>query len=95
VLRPRAGGKLTFVRASYESMYGLIESHWRDEGEFRIYEAAIPFNTTATMILPDPAIEMSGLAASTEAASIDGEYHYHLEAGRYLFRTRRCSPPPA
>jgi len=92
VLRPRAGGKLTFVRASYESMYGLIESHWRDEGEFRIYEAAIPFNTTATMILPDPAIEVSGSAISPEAdafEAVNGEYRYRLAAGRYLFRTRR------
>jgi len=52
VIRPYALGDLTWVRAEYNSPYGLIGSSWRKEnGSFR-WKVTVPVNTTATIYLP-------------------------------------------
>ncbi|MCW5851715.1 MAG: glycoside hydrolase family 78 protein [Anaerolineae bacterium] len=52
VIRPYPGGGLTYARASYEALYGPIESEWRlEDGQFRL-TVSIPANTTATVYLP-------------------------------------------
>ena len=52
VLKPTFGEGLTSAQASYESMYGTIESGWNIEGSTLTYRAAVPANTTATLTLP-------------------------------------------
>jgi alpha-L-rhamnosidase len=52
-VRPRPGGDLTWVRASYASVRGTIGCDWRlDEDAFRL-EVQIPPNVTAEVCLPD------------------------------------------
>ncbi len=52
LIRPYPVKGLTYVRASHESMYGRIATHWRTEnGRFHL-EVTIPPNTTATVYLP-------------------------------------------
>ena len=43
---------LTFAEATYDSMYGLIKSGWKRDGDLYTVEVIIPANTTAEIILP-------------------------------------------
>ena len=53
ILRPTAGGTLTSVKGSYESMYGVIKSEWKSEGGvISAYKCTVPANTAATLYLP-------------------------------------------
>ncbi len=52
IIRPRPGGGLTGVKATYQSVRGMIESAWRvEDGAFRLC-VTVPANTTATVYLP-------------------------------------------
>ena len=53
VLAPQPGGHVTFARASYQSVYGLVATAWtRTETGYRL-EVTVPANTTADLRLPD------------------------------------------
>lgn len=52
LLHPHPGGGLTSANAEFESMYGLVKSSWKIEGDKFIYDVEIPANTTATVTLP-------------------------------------------
>jgi alpha-L-rhamnosidase len=81
-LRPCPGGKLSYVKASYESLYGRIESHWRVGPEGFALEVLIPPNTTATVVLPAPANRTGGDGDRLEP----GETTYRIGSGRYAFQ---------
>ena len=53
LIQPQPGGSLTHARATFNSMYGEIESawEWTEKGEFRL-SVNIPANTSATVRLP-------------------------------------------
>ena len=53
VIAPKPGGNFAHAKASYQSIYGLIESCWEKNEtafQFRIH---IPCNTTADIVFPD------------------------------------------
>lgn len=54
IIRPKPGGNLSWVKASYESLYGSISVEWRlsESGDFHL-QVDVPANTTATIQLPD------------------------------------------
>ena len=52
LIHPQPGGELEFVKAELESMYGLIHSEWRIEGDGIRVGVTIPVNATATVVLP-------------------------------------------
>ncbi|OAS14367.1 glycoside hydrolase family 78 protein [Paenibacillus oryzisoli] len=54
IIRPKPGGNLNWVKASYESLYGCIKVEWQlsAEGNFRLH-VDVPANTTATIHMPD------------------------------------------
>lgn len=52
-LTPHAGGGLTYARASYNSIYGMIISDWKTEGGNISYQIQVPSNTSATVNLKD------------------------------------------
>ncbi len=54
IIQPHPSSELTFAKASYESMYGLIESNWElsDDKIFKV-TVRIPPNATASIHLPD------------------------------------------
>ena len=54
-LRPLVGTALSYARASFESIYGKIESFWTREGNTVTYRFTVPVNTTATVILEQAA----------------------------------------
>jgi alpha-L-rhamnosidase len=51
-IRPRPGGELTWVRASYDSVRGTIRSDWRLEDDRLLLEIEVPPNTTAEVCPP-------------------------------------------
>ena len=53
VIAPRPGGSFTYAKASYQSLYGQVESSWEKvDAGYRFY-VHIPCNTTADVLLPD------------------------------------------
>ena len=51
LIRPYIGGKLSYARASFRSVYGKIESCWREENGIVTLRIRIPANTTAQIRL--------------------------------------------
>jgi len=80
VLRPRPGGRLTWAKASYETPYGTVSSHWRRTDAGLEWRVTVPPNTTATAY---PA------AAAGQAVTVDGQpvsgASVELVAGEYTF----------
>lgn len=87
VLRPFVGAGLDFARASYRTMHGEIESHWRREGEALTWTIEVPANTTARVhipSLPGASVESDGLTITGH----DGAFAVcEAPAGRYTFRS--------
>ncbi|WP_317890714.1 family 78 glycoside hydrolase catalytic domain [Paenibacillus arenilitoris] len=80
--QPRPGGTLRNVKAHYESGYGRIEASWEyDEQQGMTIKLSLPPNTTASVILPGPAVRAQGQAYSLEA----GGLHYEVGSGAYTF----------
>jgi alpha-L-rhamnosidase len=97
IIKPHALRNLEFSGASYESPYGTIESHWEWEGKDLILNLGLPFNTTATVILPaaDPDdVSINGRPAENcKYASFiefkDSLLSYQVESGHYKFSIRK------
>jgi hypothetical protein len=93
VIRPATPGDLAWVKASYKSIYGVIESHWTlTNGKFML-EVTIPPNTTATVYVPAQAgaqVTESGKPAD-HALGVkylrweDGAAVYEVASGTYSF----------
>ncbi len=52
LIAPRPGGHFTHARASYDSIYGRLESGWRRENGKTVFDFLIPANCTALLCLP-------------------------------------------
>ncbi len=52
-VEPHPDRRLSFVRASFESVRGRIESHWTLNGDQFVLSVKVPASTTATVTLPD------------------------------------------
>lgn len=65
ILKPYAGGGLTYAEGSYESMYGTIKSSWRVEEGKTVYSFTIPANTSATVYIPDSQYDGVEVVAGT------------------------------
>jgi len=52
IMKPNVLGDLTFINASYNSIYGKIESDWKLEEDKFIWNVTIPANTRATVYVP-------------------------------------------
>lgn len=52
IIQPEPGPQLSYAAASYESMYGKIESNWKVENGKFYLSVTIPPNTKATVKLP-------------------------------------------
>ncbi|MGN0506938.1 MAG: family 78 glycoside hydrolase catalytic domain [Lachnospiraceae bacterium] len=52
MIAPKPGGSFTYAKASYDSVYGRVESGWKlDDGKI-VYHFIIPCNTVADVTLP-------------------------------------------
>jgi alpha-L-rhamnosidase len=52
VIRPNLLGDLTWVRAEYESPYGVIRSFWSKDNGTLTVKCTVPVNTTARVFIP-------------------------------------------
>ncbi|MGN0796625.1 MAG: family 78 glycoside hydrolase catalytic domain [Christensenellales bacterium] len=53
IIAPKYGGTLTYAKASYDSVYGLVESGWEKKDGKVVYSVTIPCNCKATISLPN------------------------------------------
>lgn len=52
ILKPKPNKLLSYAKASYKSVYGLIKSSWKTDGANIKLEVTVPTNTTATLHFP-------------------------------------------
>lgn len=52
IMKPDFNAGLTYVNASYESVHGMIKSHWKKNKKALEWNISIPANTTALVYLP-------------------------------------------
>ena len=51
-IAPKAGGKFTFAKCEYQSVYGKVFCGWKRQNGVTTYKIVIPANTTAKAVLP-------------------------------------------
>ncbi len=51
-IKPEIAGDLTWVEASYDSVYGKITSHWKRNQNRATLHVTVPVNTQARVVLP-------------------------------------------
>ena len=54
-IMPHPGEGLTSASADLQTYYGMVRSHWKQDGGNFILDVEIPANTTATVSIPAPA----------------------------------------
>jgi alpha-L-rhamnosidase len=95
-IHPQPGGGLTYARAGYDSMYGLIESSWKLEKESFDLTATIPANTEGVIYLPAQSTAditeggqtLDQVEGIWDIRQEDGTVVLTLGAGQYHFSTR-------
>ncbi len=93
IIRPAIVGDLTWAKAEFHSVQGLIVSHWKRDGSNLTLEITVPTNTSATVFIPaaDAAhVEESGrLASRAQGVKFlrmqEGSAVYEVESGHYNF----------
>ncbi|MBD0378682.1 glycoside hydrolase family 78 protein [Paenibacillus sedimenti] len=97
IIRPRPGGRLKWVKAAYDSLYGRIEVAWSvsEQKTFRL-EVTIPVNTTATVYVPGSVSAIDGTRIEAGVGAVEGcrlldltagESRLKLGSGRYTFES--------
>ena len=82
IIRPHVGGGLTYVNASYESIYGKIYSGWQVQKSCITLTVEIPCNTTGVICICDVKAwkQTDGLVFKRE------ESEYRAEAGSGIYQ---------
>jgi alpha-L-rhamnosidase len=86
IMRPQPVGDLTWVHASYKSVYGLIRSDWKVTAvQFR-WKITVPANTTATLYIPtsNPASVKEG---DRPVKEVPGLKYLGVDQGRVMYET--------
>lgn len=97
LMKPNPVGDLKWVKASHQSPYGKITSHWQKDGETFDWQITVPPNTTATVSVParDAQSVMESGQPAAAAAGVrfvrmePGRAVFAVESGRYHFRSRQ------
>jgi len=84
ILRPQLIGNLTFARARYQSIHGLIASEWQIHEDTLEWFVSIPANTTATVYIPTERAEAVSESGKL-AAYADGVEFLRMENGNTVF----------
>jgi len=70
IIKPAFLKELSYVDGSHDSVYGIIQSNWKREGEVITMNIMVPANTTATIYVPakDPAdVSVNGVSMKKAA----------------------------
>ena len=95
LIQPTVTGDLTWVKASYNSIHGVIVSDWKREGGQFALDVTIPANTTATVYVParQPSKVTEGTSPANRSPGVKflreetGRAVYQVGSGRYVFRS--------
>ena len=87
---PQFTGKLTHVKGTLDTPYGLISSHWHVENDRMVYDVIVPPNTTATLVLPVAASEVREGGKAVAGSSGAGT-KVALAAGAHQFSFPRSA----
>lgn len=88
VIRPYVIDSISYVTTSYESPYGTIRSEWEQDKNSFTLTVDIPFNTSATVVLPydgNVRIETKNGGDANESALYEGTPAYSVGSGVYSF----------
>ena len=83
---------LDWVKCSYDSPYGRIDSNWSKKDNVLTMNLTVPANTTATIYVPGKSISESGLP-DDEAEGVTflrmekNKAVFRVESGRYEFKS--------
>ena len=53
MIEPIPGGTLIYAKASYQSIYGTVESGWEKNEDGTVFTVTVPCNTSARLVLPN------------------------------------------
>lgn len=89
--------EISWVKAEYDSPYGTIKSSWTVEAETFIYQAKVPANSTAELILPAESLSditengqhLAQSAGISELSYSSGLVSMELGSGDYKFKVKR------
>ncbi|MGO4184271.1 family 78 glycoside hydrolase catalytic domain [Paenibacillus sp. TAF43_2] len=84
LIKPRPGGNLTSAKGSYNSVYGMIVSDWKKEGDIFSQHVTIPTNTTATVYIPTDS-KWAVTESGQFALSVEGVQFVGMEEGNAVF----------
>jgi len=88
IIRPQIVGDITWVKSSYQSVYGLIRSDWKKEQNKLEMKIEIPENTTATIYLPtnqEGSVTENG-KKTVVSKTADGKYFCKVGSGSYVYK---------
>ncbi|WP_167608285.1 glycoside hydrolase family 78 protein [Maribellus sediminis] len=85
ILAPHPGGGLTYVKATFESVYGQIVSDWKIENGEMVYNVEIPANTTASVVLPNAGGAALQTNTKAEQQRVGDDLEMLLGSGKYSF----------
>jgi alpha-L-rhamnosidase len=93
LIQPRPGGGFTSVKASHESLYGLVGSSWTLDGDAFALTVDVPGNTRATIRLPRAnrqSVTLDGKPLATgngvvEVTPVDTDIVVEAWSGHYVF----------
>ncbi len=97
IIRPRIQGcGITFTKATYNSIHGLISSEWQIKNGKFILDTTIPPNTTATVYLPAEDLSQIteggqpvGSTDSVKLIYFDGhDAVFSIDSGNYQFESK-------
>ena len=83
IIRPHIGGGLTYVAASYASVYGDVKVRWEHQGNSVTLQVEVPCNATATVVLDNaknPASKEGAVLTQKESA-----FTAEIGSGHYTF----------
>jgi alpha-L-rhamnosidase len=94
LIKPATVDKLSFVRASHQSLYGRIATRWQRTGGALTLEVTVPPNTGATVWVPGNSVTEGGLPASKakgvrEVRTEPGYTVIEAEPGSYRFTSQQ------
>lgn len=84
-LQPTFVKGLDFVKADYESRYGVIRSEWRRRGEKVRFSFEVPIGTTATVRLPAGVLQSPPQVKRVNVAGQEFD-EVLLQGGKYMFK---------
>lgn len=96
-IAPTPNYQIQWVKASLDSASGRIESGWEINGRELEIRAQIPFDTRATILLPDANLgamqaELQALPGITAARQKGKDVELEAEPGNYTFHYEPTSP---